>query len=73
MNKLIARLIDCGMTRDVALHMYGVYKRKGKLDEFARAIDGREQSEILPVMDELMSTLNVIQPRLYDAVMNKLA
>lgn len=41
--------------------------------EFARAIDGREQSEVLPVMDELMSTLNVIQPRLYDAVMNKLA
>jgi len=44
MNKLIARLIDCGMTRDVALHMYGVYKRKGKLDEFERYVESVEDS-----------------------------
>ena len=41
--------------------------------EFARMVNGREQKEVLPVIDELMETLNVIQPRLYDAVMNKLA
>lgn len=40
--------------------------------EFARAIDGRDQSEILPIINELMETLSIIQPRLYDAVMNKL-
>ena len=53
MNKLIARLIDCGMTREVALHMYGVYKRKGQLDLFERYVEGveeadREQMEIFP-------------------------
>ena len=50
--------------------------RKIEIDsdsEFAKAIDGKDQKEILPVIDELMDTLNVIQPRLYDAVMNKLA
>ncbi|MBO7625733.1 MAG: hypothetical protein J6S82_10605 [Bacteroidales bacterium] len=26
MNKLIARLIDCGMTREVALCIYRMYK-----------------------------------------------
>ena len=41
--------------------------------EFARAVDGRNADEVLPVIDELMSTLNVIQPRLYNAVMDKLA
>ena len=41
--------------------------------EFARAIDGRDFDEILPVIDELMETLQIIQPRLYSAVMNKLA
>ena len=41
--------------------------------EFARAVDGREQREIMPVMDELMETLSIIQPRLYNAVMDKLA
>ncbi len=44
MNKLIARLIDCGMTRDVALYMYGAYKRKGKLDEFERYVESVEES-----------------------------
>lgn len=40
--------------------------------EFARVIDGRDQQEIMPVLDELMDTIHIIQPRLYDAVMNKL-
>ena len=44
MNKLIARLIDCGMTRDVALHMYGLYKRRGQLDDFERYVESVEQS-----------------------------
>lgn len=41
--------------------------------EFAKAIDGREQYEVMPVLDELMGTLNIIQPRLYNAVMMKLS
>ena len=44
MNKLIARLIDCGMTREVALHMYGMYKRRGQLDEFERYVESVENS-----------------------------
>lgn len=43
-NKLIARLIDCGMTREVALHMYGVYKRKGKLSDFEKYVESVEDS-----------------------------
>ena len=39
--------------------------------EFARAIDGREQDEILPIICELVDTLQVIQPRLYNAVMDR--
>lgn len=41
--------------------------------DFARAIDGKDQEEVIPVLDELMQTLSVIQPKLYDAVMTKLA
>ena len=41
--------------------------------EFARLVDGRNQTEVIPIIDELMSTLQVIQPRLYNAVMNKLS
>lgn len=40
--------------------------------EFARAVDGKYQHEVLPVLDELMSTLKVIQPKLYNAVMDRL-
>ena len=41
--------------------------------DFARAVDGKEQERVIPVLDELMQTLSVIQPKLYDAVMTKLA
>lgn len=40
--------------------------------EFARAIDGRRQEEIWPLMDEMMDTIQAIHPRLYHAVMDRL-
>ena len=40
--------------------------------DFSRVIDGREANEIWPIMDELMSTLQALVPRLYDGVMRKL-
>jgi len=39
---------------------------------FARAIDGRPQREIWPLMDEMMDTIHAIHPRLYTAVMDRL-
>ena len=40
--------------------------------EFARAINGRRQEEIWPLMDEMMDTIHAIHPRLYGAVMDRL-
>lgn len=40
--------------------------------EFAELIDGRPQGEVWAVIDELMQTLEAINPRLYDAVIRKL-
>lgn len=40
--------------------------------DFARAIDGREQDEVWPLMDEMMDTIHAIHPRLYAAVMDRL-
>ena len=40
--------------------------------EFSRMIDGRNPDDVWPVMDELMSTIEVLMPRLYDGVMRKL-
>ena len=40
--------------------------------EFARVIDGREQKDVWPVLDELMETLHDMQPRLYRMVMERL-
>ena len=41
--------------------------------EFARAVDGKETQEVMPILDELMTTLSIIEPKLYNAVMDKLA
>ena len=40
--------------------------------EFGQAIEGRSVDEILPIIDELMSTLQVVNRRLYDAVMRRI-
>lgn len=40
--------------------------------EFLNAISGKDQREMWLLMDELMETLAVINPRLYDGVMRKI-
>lgn len=40
--------------------------------DFAGAVNGKKPDEVWPVIDELMTTLQIIQPRLYSAVMQKL-
>ena len=50
MNTLIARLIDCGIEREVALAVYRDFKRRGRLYDFERYVESvedecREQEE----------------------------
>ena len=40
--------------------------------EFSDAIYGKNPDDILAVMDELMSAVQVLQPKLYNSVMSKL-
>lgn len=40
--------------------------------DFAQEVSGRAVTYIMPIMDELMQTVQVLQPRLYNAVMRKL-
>ena len=42
MNKLIARLVDCGMPREVALAVYRSFKRNGKLCDFEQYVEDVE-------------------------------
>lgn len=40
--------------------------------DFYNMIAGKKIDDVMAVMDELMQTIQVIQPRLYDGVMNQL-
>lgn len=40
--------------------------------DFRAAINGKTQEQVLSVMDELVDSLSISQPKLYSAVMNKL-
>ena len=40
--------------------------------EFGQAISGKSKADVWMVIDDLMSTLQIINPRLYDSVMRKL-
>ena len=44
----------------------------GSDTEFSEVINGMYQDDVIAVMDELMSTLQVVQPRIYASVMRKL-
>lgn len=41
--------------------------------DFAKAINGRQQADIWPVLDELMATIQVLNERLYNGVIKKLS
>lgn len=40
--------------------------------EFGQRIVNMDINDVLTIMDELMTTLSIVNPRLYDAVMRKL-
>ena len=40
--------------------------------EFLREIEGRDMEDVLQVMDDLMDTLQVANPRVYNGVMRKI-
>lgn len=40
--------------------------------EFSKAVKGRKIAEILPIIDELMSVLSAVNPRLYAGVLRKI-
>lgn len=43
----------------------------GGNSDFAKIINGRNINEVISIMDELMSTLQIINPRLYNGVISK--
>ena len=40
--------------------------------EFAQAINGRTMEEIMPIMDEAMEALKVLNPRFYASIIRKI-
>lgn len=40
--------------------------------EFWHKVQNKDLNEIMPVLDDLMDTISVLNPKLYDAVMTKL-
>ena len=43
MNKLIARLIDCGMPREVALAVYRSFRKRNQLFDFEHYVESVEE------------------------------
>jgi hypothetical protein len=60
---------DGGTGRDAPRHSFAAGPPEDGGSAFLEAARGKD---VTAVMDELMSTLEVIQPRLYDGVMRKI-
>lgn len=40
--------------------------------EFLDAVEGKPLDGVMPIMDELMESMKVLQPRIYDSVMRRI-
>lgn len=40
--------------------------------EFCKAVDGKQMRDVMPVLDDLMQAVSVLNPRLYAATIRKL-
>lgn len=54
-----------GLRRGEPLEVYGE-------SEFLWAVDGKDSAEVWSIMDELMNTLSVVNPKAYNSVMEKI-
>ena len=68
----VERLSWLYVVRDHLAPVSGPEIPKGE-SEYYCACSGKTINQIMEVMNELMETLNVIQPRLYNAVIDKLS
>lgn len=51
--------------REVTIHRYGD-------SEFLEAISDKKADDIWMIMDELMTTIQALQPKLYDAIIDRI-
>lgn len=63
--------IEAGYSRENAQQAETLIGNYGNT-EFLKAIRGKDQYQIWQLMDELMSTISVINPRLYESVLRKI-
>lgn len=41
--------------------------------EFLEAVSGKDIQDVMPIMDELMDSMMLLQPKIYDSVMRKIS
>ena len=75
MNELYPKVQDAPQIPTIPVQSFSaepeVIEYEGD-SEFARLCREQSVSFIMPILDELMDTLQAIQPRLYEAVMRRL-
>lgn len=49
----------------------GLLEIKGE-SEFLKAINGKDGANIWPIIDELISTIRILQPNVYESIMSKI-
>lgn len=64
----VQRLADLYIVRD---HLTGTLSVEGS--EFLTKASGKEYNKVMSLMDELMQTTQVLNPRLYDSVLVRLS
>ena len=66
--------MDCDMANDASYSFAQDPIGVGHIgdSDFLNKIEGKDVEEVLRIVDELMTTLQVVNPRLYDGMMRKI-
>ena len=65
-------ILDHIQEKEVPAYSYAAPPSYESETEFGIKIRGKNTEEVMVVIDELMSTLSIVNPRLYNAVMSRL-
>ena len=69
---IMEKLADLYIVRDHMISGVGQTVLINSGSKFSDAISGKNMQDVLAIMDELMSALVVLNPKLYECVMGKL-
>lgn len=72
MSQIVGNGISGGMMTDFGNAIENKINIKGDSD-FLKLVNGKDQSAVLPIIDELMEAVKILHPRMFNSVIDRIS